>query len=131
MHVPRDSILLIDDDQLIAGSLKMYLLTRWDVDVARDVPAAEKMMRERNYAVVVMDPYLTGISTDDRGALLSRARRLQPDAALIVLTGYQSSEMERAAADCHAAALISKPQSVLALGDAITSALHLRAPVPE
>jgi two-component system, OmpR family, response regulator VanR len=118
----RDSILLIDDDQFVAGSLKQFLLTNhWDVDVAADPVAAEELLRSRKYGVIVVDPYLTGSRIDDRGALMFAARALQPKAAMIVLTGYGSSEMQQAAADCRAAVL-TKPQSVIALTQAITSA---------
>jgi DNA-binding NtrC family response regulator len=123
----RDTILLIDDDQFIAGSLKQFLLAnRWEVDVAVDADAAEGLMRSRSYSVVLVDPYLTGTLNEDRGALISATRELQPDAALIVLSGYRSSEMERAAADCHAAAMLSKPQSVIALNEVITSSAGKR-----
>jgi DNA-binding NtrC family response regulator len=121
MHVARDSVLLIDDDQFIAGSLKQYLLRQWDVDVARDVPAANALMRTRRYRVVVIDPFLTGTVRQERDALMHTARQLQPEAAMIVVTGYGSTEMERTAASCDAS-LLSKPQSVLALSDAITRA---------
>jgi DNA-binding NtrC family response regulator len=118
----REKILLIDDDQFIAGSLRQYLLAnQWDVDVAGDRSVAEELMRSGQYSVIVVDPYLTGTLNEDRGILMSAARQLQPDAALIVLTGYGSSDMQRAAIDCRATVL-AKPQSILALSDVIASA---------
>jgi len=121
----HQTVLLIDDDQFIAGSLKQYLVAeKWEVDVAGDAPAAETLLRARTYSVIVIDPYLTGTLNEDRGALMCHARELQPEAALIVLTGYGSSEMNRTAADCRAS-VMSKPQSVLALTEAIASAYRV------
>jgi DNA-binding NtrC family response regulator len=126
----RGSVLLIDDDQLVAGCLCQYLLAnRWTVDVATHRTAAEEMMGARKYSVVVVDPYMTGALSEDRGTLISTARHLQPEAALIVLTGYGSAEMERTAAECRATALLPKPQSVLALSDIIASASQQRIPI--
>ena len=126
----RDPILLIDDDQFIAGSLKQYLVANeWDVDVAGDRSAAEELMRARQYGVVLVDPYLTRTLDEDRETLLSSARQLQPDAALIVLTAYGSPDMERAANDCHAIALLGKPQSVVSLTEMIDAASQRRIPI--
>ncbi|MGH7485905.1 MAG: hypothetical protein ACREMY_09945, partial [bacterium] len=53
-------ILLIDDDELIAGSLRQYLCTQgWSVDVALEASTAESLMGERRYDVVLVDPFLT------------------------------------------------------------------------
>lgn len=118
-------VLLVDDDELIADSLRDFLRTkRWDVDVAGDPISAEKLMQATRYGVVVIDPFLTGSRSEDRALLMTNARHLQPDAALIVLTAYSSAGMERIAAACRVTALLSKPQSVAVLGDIIASALR-------
>lgn len=123
----RDAVLLIDDDQFIAGCLRQYLIKDgWDVDVATDRAAAEEQMHSRQYGVVLVDPYLTGPLNENRAALLSVARNLQPDAAMVVITAYSSPEMQRTASACGAAALLSKPQSVLTLCEAIASASQRR-----
>ena len=125
------SILLIDDDQLIAGSLRQYLLaTGWVVEVGNDRVAAEDLLRARQYSVIVIDPYLTGTISEDRDLLMCTARRLQPEAALIVLTGYGSTDLQRAAADCRAAVL-DKPQSVIALSEAIVAASRISLSLQE
>ena len=125
----QGSVLLIDDDQLVAGCLSRYLVaSEWIVDVATDSASAEALMGVRRYSVVVMDPYLTGAPVEDRGTLISTVHELQPDAALIVLTAYGSADLERTSAACRAT-LLAKPQSVLALRDAITAASKQRIPI--
>src|SRR3954454_16546212 len=84
-------VLLIDDDELIAGSLRRYLLTQgFAVDVALEPASAAKLMASSSYGVVVVDPYLTGEVVHANDALIESVRRLQPLATLIILTGYSS-----------------------------------------
>jgi DNA-binding NtrC family response regulator len=110
---PVKSILLIDDDELIAGSLRQVLLSAsCDVDVAVDSATARGMMAERSYDIVMVDPYLTGGVHKDGCDLIKNIRAQQPSANVIVLTGYSSPELARSAADGKIAALLSKPQSV-------------------
>ncbi len=113
-------VLLIDDDELIAGSLRRYLLTQgFAVDVALEPASAARLMASSSYGVVVVDPYLTGEVVHSSDALIETVRRLQPLASLIVLTGYSSPAIQLAANVNGAAAVLSKPQSVTCLGDLI------------
>jgi ActR/RegA family two-component response regulator len=119
---PQTRVLLIDDDELIAGSLRRYLLTQgFAVDVALEPASAAKLMASSSYGVVVVDPYLTGEVVHATDALIETVRRLQPLASLIVLTGYSSPALQLAATVNGAAAVLSKPQSVTCLGDLIHS----------
>lgn len=121
-------VLLIDDDELIAGSLRRYLLTQgFAVDVALEPASAAKLMASSSYGVVVVDPYLTGEVVHSTDALIETVRRLQPLATLIILTGYSSPALQIAATVHGAAALLSKPQSVTCLGDLIHN-IPLRNP---
>ncbi len=116
----QDSILLIDDDELVAGSLREYLVRGGSqVDVAVEPSSAEEMMHARQYDVIVVDPYLTGGVFFDNGAAIDLVRRLQPSAAVIVLTAYSSPALARIAADSSVSAVLEKPQPVVALNDLI------------
>ena len=116
----RQRVLLIDDDDLIAGSLRKYLVLHgFDVDVAVDACEAERLLRTNRYRVIVVDPYLTGSLHGGSEALLGRVARLQHGAALIVLTAYSSSDLAQSAAECKVSALVTKPQSVVALNDLV------------
>jgi DNA-binding NtrC family response regulator len=112
----RQRILLIDDDELICGSLRQYLLLQGcDVDVALEPGAAEELMAAGEYGTVIVDPYLTGGIHHDNDALLDRVCTLQPRASVIVLTAYGSAALEGVAARCRVTALLRKPQSVVYL----------------
>ena len=116
----QDSILLIDDDELVAGSLREYLVRGGSqVDVAVEPSSAEEMMHARQYDVIVVDPYLTGGVFFDNGSAIDLVRRLQPSAAVIVLTAYSSPALARIAADSSVSAVLEKPQPVVALNDLI------------
>ena len=64
---------MIDDDEFIAGSLRDYLVTRGVcVEVALEPAAAERLMSSRQYATVVVDPYLTGGVYGENASLLDQ-----------------------------------------------------------
>lgn len=120
----RARVLLIDDDEAIAGSLRQYLARQGcDVDVAVEHTAAAELMRNQRYGVVVVDPYLTGGVHLEDGEMLDRITVLQPKAAVIVVTGYGTPDMTRMV-DNAKLAFRSKPQSVVALSELIFGALQ-------
>jgi DNA-binding NtrC family response regulator len=125
----RERILLIDDDELVAGSLREYLVrgNRCQVDVAHELSSAETMMAAQRYDVVLVDPYLTGRVNRDDGVLLARIRELQPAAALIVLTAYASPSLASLAA-LRSAALLAKPQAIPELSRFVVNASRERTP---
>src|ERR1051326_7048435 len=107
-HAVR-KVLLIDDDDLIAGSLRSYLVKNGcNVDVALDPREAERLMSDSAYDVIIVDPYLTGGIHHGNGDLLERVARLQRRATLFVLTAYSSPELARSAANCRATAPLSR-----------------------
>ncbi len=119
---PQDSVLLIDDDELVASSLRECLVRDGrQVDVAVDLPSSVELMDGHQYGVIVVDPYLTGrVHYDD--SLLDTIRTLQPGASLIVLTAYGSPALAVSASRLHASALLAKPQSVTFLSDFVRDA---------
>jgi DNA-binding NtrC family response regulator len=125
------SILLIDDDELIAGSLRHYLATQGcAADVALDASSGETLMRANAYSVVVVDPYLTGRIQSEEHAVIDTIRALQPDAAVIILTAYASHALLRLADDGHVSEVVSKPQPVISLGQRIVTASRSRGLSP-
>jgi two-component system response regulator RegA len=122
------AILLIDDDDLIAGSLRQVLVMEGrDVDVALDPGAAATLMAAKSYDVIVVDPYLTGGVHHEDGELITSIRSMQPEASLIVLTGYGSPALTRAATDGRVSAMLTKPQSIPFLTQFVAGAI---APEP-
>ena len=117
-------ILLVDDDDLVARSLRRYLLLQgYAAHVAPGAAIAAEIMRESQYRVIVVDPYLTGGVREHPGALLELIRKLQPHAAVIVLTAYDTDELMEVAARIGTTALLRKPQPVAIIAQVIVSAL--------
>ena len=115
-------VLLIDDDEVIAGSLRTYLSGNGcAVDIAADRGEAEGLMTANRYDVVVVDPYLTGAIHGDQDTLLTIVRTLQPAASKIVLTAYDTPELAQAVTDAGSARLLIKPQSVVSIGDIVVT----------
>ncbi|HJQ39075.1 MAG TPA: response regulator [Thermoanaerobaculia bacterium] len=115
------SILLIDDDDLIAGSLRQVLQADGcDVDVALDPFAAAAWMRAKSYDVVIVDPYLTGAIHDGAG-LLGSIEALQARAFTIVLTAYASPALATAAGSLQSAVMLAKPQSIVSLHELVAN----------
>ena len=125
-------VLLIDDDELIAGSLRSYLvMSGCQVDVALEPSVADRFLERYAYGVVLIDPYLTGGVPGENGELLERICARQPGASIIVLTAYTSPALARAAAACKVTALLTKPQSVVFLKSLIRSASTAAAGAPQ
>lgn len=116
------AILLIDDDDLIAGSLRHQLTTEgWLVDVAVDGASVDAAMGTRRYDIVLVDPYLTGGVDPGSASILGSISRRQPDASLIVLTGYDSAQLERSLAPFSPLLMLRKPQSIQTLTKMISA----------
>jgi len=126
------AILLIDDDELIAGSLRQVLQTDGcDVDVAVDPPSAASLMSRKRYDIVLVDPYLTGGVHREEGDLIAQIRALQPGANVVVLTGYGSPDLDRSASNGGVSAILTKPQSVVFLSQFLVAASNHAAMTPQ
>ena len=116
------SILLIDDDELIAGSLRQVLQTDGcDVEVAVDPCSAVNLMTKKSFEVILVDPYLTGAIHDD-ASLIESVRAHQSNAFIIVLTAYASPALEAIAGHFRSAVVLSKPQSLVTLSGLVAGA---------
>ena len=131
-HARHGAILLIDDDELIAVSLRQVLQTDGcDVDVAVDPSSAASLMSGKRYDIVLVDPYLTGGVHREDGDLIAQIRALQPGAYVVVLTGYRSPELDRSASNGGASAVLTKPQSVVFLSQFLVAATNRAVMTPQ
>jgi DNA-binding NtrC family response regulator len=87
----KDSVLIVDDEEMVLTSLSTYLLLESDYEVVTFTSALPALAHLRHTAVglIISDflmPEMDGIS------FLTRARELCPDAPRVLLTGYADKE---------------------------------------
>lgn len=113
-------MLVIDDDELISGTLFRHLVSRGvNADLAVDSAAAESLLAAHDYCVVLMDAYLSGHLHARATALVDRVRELRPGPHIVVLTAYVSDELSEAAARNERVTILEKPKSVAYLSGVI------------
>ena len=117
-------ILIVDDEESIRKSLRLFLRDAgYEVEAAEDVPAAQKLLKENSYDVVVTDivmPRLTGVD------LLQTIRPALPHVPVIMMTGLPNVETAAAAVRAGAFAYLRKPVSPAEMLRCIESAVQFK-----
>ncbi len=103
-------LLVIDDEESICFSMSEYFAHHgYDVDTAREVEEAERLIESTDYKVIIQDLRL-GINKNADGLEMIRlVHNRHPETRIIVLTAYGSAEMEDEARRCGADAFLRKP----------------------
>lgn len=100
--LPRQSVLVVDDEQEIRSVMVLGLQSQFEVETAASAAEAEMMMATKAYDIVVCDHLMP----DEEGlAFLTRAREQFPKTQRILVTGYINPE------------LISRSKAVAGLAD--------------
>src|SRR5215813_352567 len=108
-QMPR--MLIVDDEESICFSMSEYFsLHGYDVDTARELEEAEKLIENHKYAVAILDLRLGVAHNVDGLEITKLLHERQPDTRIVVLTAYGSAEMEDDARRCGADAFLRKPK---------------------
>lgn len=84
-------VLVVDDDRLMVRTLRDILaLHGWESDSAYSGEEALAAVRATDYAVVVMDVRMSGMSGVDA---LHEMRQVRPDLRVILMTAYAAQEL--------------------------------------
>ena len=100
------SILIVDDDFAVRGSLRILLKPYYDIYTTSDGLEALKMIQERKIHLITLDlnmPKLSGIDT------LREIRKINSAVHIVMITGYATQEDKKQALLYGAKAFISKP----------------------
>jgi DNA-binding NtrC family response regulator len=87
----RESVLIVDDEEMVLTSLSTYLALESDYEVSTftSAPRALEYLEANDVGLIISDflmPEMDGIT------FLTRARELRPDAPRVLLTGYADKE---------------------------------------
>jgi two-component system, NtrC family, response regulator AtoC len=91
----RTRVLVVDDEEIVRESLSGWLAQDGlAVESAPDGKAAVEMLKQGPYAIVLLDLKMPGM---DGIQVLDEARKLQPDAAVVMMTAYATVDTAVAA----------------------------------
>ncbi|HEX7125068.1 MAG TPA: response regulator [Thermodesulfobacteriota bacterium] len=121
---PRPRILVIDDEAAIREIVQRLLAQEgYDVVAAGDAAAASALIAGRHFDAIVTDVRMPGISGLD---LLADLKRNNPDAVVVVMTGYADMDMVLAALRADADDFVVKPINAPALAAVLRRAIDRR-----
>ena len=87
----RVSVLVVEDDAGIRDVLQLSLSRHFDVAVAEDGAEALERLERADYDIVVLDVMLPRVSGDE---VFRHVKATRPDAAVLVITAYDTEERE-------------------------------------
>jgi DNA-binding response OmpR family regulator len=103
-------LLVVDDEAAIRFALSEYFRENgWSVDSAAEKEEAEALLTCTEYAVVIADLRLTGISGVEGLDIIQLSRHLRPETRVVLLTGNGTPELEAEARRRGADAFLHKP----------------------
>ena len=107
-------VLVVDDEKNIRFALGHYFThLGFQVDSAGDAPEARELIAANDYALAIIDIHLEGRAADDNGLdLAALLRQTAPSTAVIILTGLESPEALRRAAEAGVRSFLRKPASL-------------------
>jgi putative nucleotidyltransferase with HDIG domain len=119
----KKRILFVDDDPNILRGLKLMLHSRrkeWELDFALDGQRALELMEQKKFDAIVSDMRMPGM---DGAQLLEHVRKLHPESARIILSGYSDLEASMKAVK-PAQHYLMKPCTAKTLQDLLDRILH-------
>ncbi len=83
-------ILILDDDAAVTRVMQTALARKdFTVDAVSDPMLIEAQLQEKQYHIIILDYVLPGLDSE---AVLGWVRNYQPDASIIVVTGFPSMD---------------------------------------
>jgi DNA-binding NtrC family response regulator len=122
--MPRGSVLVVDDEASILGTLKKALsLEGYSVDVAGGVGVAEERLGKKDYDLVLLD---LSLPDGDGLGLLERIRERDQDLYVIMMSGHGTIDAAVRATRLGALDFLEKPLSTDRLLVMLENALRLK-----
>jgi DNA-binding NtrC family response regulator len=122
--MPRGSVLVVDDEASILGTLKKALsLEGYSVDVAGGIALAEQRLERKDYDLMLLD---LSLPDGDGLALLERIRERDRDLYVIMMSGHGTIDAAVRATRLGALDFLEKPLSTDRLLVMLENALRLK-----
>ena len=118
-------LLVVDDEAALQTAVARFLRTRgYEVETAGSADAAMEQLRRSRFALVLCDVRMPGVSGLD---LVPRAVALDPDLAVIMVSGVNDAATATSALQSGAGDYLVKPMELPVLVQAVERALRRRA----
>ncbi len=103
----RPRILIVDDEEAVRELLaKTLTMADYDAETVSDGPAALDRLRAAEYDLLITDLKMPGM---DGLSVIREARRLRPDLAVIIITGYSTEASAIEAINLGVSGYLTKP----------------------
>lgn len=127
LDAAAERVLLIDDDELISNALYEELVSRGcSVDLALSPEQAEAALEQGEYALVMVDAYLTGQINERAASLLERVLELRRGAYVLLVTAYRAEALETRIRSVRSITVVDKPLPVWMLIELVMGFLSIR-----
>lgn len=124
----RPALLVVDDEERILSVLQRVLRKEgYEIVTAETPEAALRLLGERPFDAVLSDHKMPGMSGMQ---LLARARELQPEVVLLLITGWTEEIPRKLLAEVGVRALITKPWDDARLKATLRRCLFPPPPMP-
>jgi len=103
-------VLIVDDEHAICFAYSRLLESeRFGFDICDSVEAGIELLNSKQYFAVISDVRFAGSDNADGVYLVSCVRNIQPQAKVILVTGYGSEELKKTAEKLGVAHYLEKP----------------------
>jgi len=121
-------VLIVDDQRTFGEALQLALAKEKDlrvVDVVTDGPSAVEAATELKPDVVLMDAAMPGMSGIEA---TRRIKDADPDAQVLILSGYEDELLLARAVQAGAVGLVQKTEAVMSVADSVRQ-VHRGEPI--
>lgn len=122
-HASIDKRILIVDDEaaILFAYQKLIEGEGYTVDVCESLEVCMTHIQTYDYCAVISDMRLAGSENTDGLKVINAIKENQPDAKIILVTGYGNAEIEQLAFDLGASHYFEKPVQPSLILDALKS----------
>jgi DNA-binding NtrC family response regulator len=115
-------VLLVDDEQALLDIYGAVLRTHFNISTALNAAAAEELLKQKTFKVIVADHLMPGETGLD---FMARVRDTYPQVQRVMVTGNMTPEMlQRATETSLLFAFLIKPISITELRSVVQSAVQ-------